>query len=364
MSAILNIERPLEIGSEPSRRDAAAEQIKHYIRAKRLKPGERLPTVRQMSVLFGLTRDSVWRALRQLQEEGWIEALPNRRYIASKDLYTKILRSVSVRALFSGKGYIYFSGFRRLADALTRLCRYHNIDLHIDLLPLHSKPDKKIWKGCDLLMVDSDCSGRLLETFEEFPVPVIGLDANFSERYHANIVTDHHFGGRLAAEAILRRRPRYTSLVCHSGSEKNPRVTARIDGFRQAWQEAGKPLESLHVELIPWSQSSFEIALQVQAFLEKNRAHGAYFVNDGRLAANFLDVLAFQGVAVPQKVSLIGYDGTQRGELTDPPMTTIQQDMERIAQSAVEWIQKITEGHDGHGILERVAPVLVERKSF
>jgi hypothetical protein len=364
MSAILNIDRPLQIGPEASRREAAAEQIKHFIRANRLEPGERMPTVRQMSARFGITRDSVWRALRQLHEEGWLEVLPNKRYATSKKLYTQILRSISVRALFTGKGYIYFSGFRRLADALTRLSRYHNIDLHIELLPLKTKPDPGVWEGCDLFMVDSDCSGPLIEAFRDFPVPVIGLDADHNERFHANIVTDHHQGGRMAAEAVLLRGAEETSILTHAGSEGNPRVAARIEGFREAWLEAGKPEDSLAVVAIPWSESSFEIALNVQAYLESNRVHGTYFVNDGRLANGFLEVLAYRGIAVPGDVAVIGYDGAQRGELTDPPMTTVQQDMERIAHSAIGWVHKITKGHEGTGMVERVPPLLVKRGSF
>ena len=364
MSAVLNIDRPLQIGPEANRLVAAVDQIKHFIRSNRLEPGERLPTVRQMAASFGLSRDAVWRALRQMQEDEWLEALPNRRYATARQLYSKILRSICVRALFAGKGYIYFSGFRRLADTLTRLSRYHNIELEIELLPPSSKPDKKLWQGCDLLMVDSDSSGRLLQTFKKFPVPVIGLDANFSERYHANIVTDHHHGGRLAAEAILRRGADETSVVYHGGSENNPRVSARLVGFRQAWLEAGKAEEALSLIAIPWSDSSFEVALNVQAFLQKKHPRGTYFVNDGRLAASFLEVLAYRKIAVPEEVAVIGYDGAQRGELTDPPMTTIQQDMDRIAQSAIGWVQKITEGHDEKGILERIPPLMVMRGSF
>lgn len=290
--------------------------------------------------------------------------LPSKRYTTSKDLYTKILRSICVRALFAGKGYIYFSGFRRLADSLSRLSRYHNIELEIELLASGALPDEKIWSGCDVLMVDSDSSGRLLQTFENFPVPVIGLDANYSDRYHANIVTDHKHGGRLAAEAILRRGVEETAVIYHHGSEDNPRVSARLTGFRQAWMESGKPESSLSVVTIPWSESSFQIGLHVQGYLEQNRLHGTYFVNDGRLAASFLEVLLYRKTAVPEEVALIGYDGTQRGELTDPPMTTIQQDMERIAHTAVDWVQKITEGHKKTQVLERVPPLLVERKSF
>jgi DNA-binding LacI/PurR family transcriptional regulator len=353
-----------KIQRDPTRRGAAGSQIKQYIRSHGLAPGESLPTVRQMADHFAITRDAVWRALRRLQEEGWVEVLPNKRYITSRNLQAKILRSTRVRALFSGKEYIFFSGFRRLAEALTRQCHSHGIELTIDLLPLKANPDEHIWKDCDVLMIDSDSSGRVLEAFAEFPVPTIGLDAIYSDKYHANIVTDHHLGGRMAAEAILHRRPRHTTIVYYKGSDSNPRVAARMDGFRQAWLESGRSLSSLELAQIPWSTSTFEVGLNVQSFFQKKRAHGTYFVTDGRLAANFLDILAYQQIPVPQKVAVIGYDGAQRGELTDPPLTTIQQDMERIAQSAVDWIQRICENGEKAGVVERVPPLLVARKSF
>jgi DNA-binding LacI/PurR family transcriptional regulator len=364
MSATPHIDRPVSINPDATRRDEAGEQIKHFIRSHQLAPGARLPTVRKLSEHFEITRDAVWRALRQLQKEEWLDVLPNKRYVISGKLYSRILRSIRVKAVFSGESYIYFSGFRRLADSLSRECRYHNIDLHIELLPLNTDPRETVWENCDLLMMDSDSSRSFLKVFQKFPVPVIGLDANYSALYQANIVTDHHLGGRFAAEAVLKKGSPEAVVVYHAGSENNPRVGARIDGFRQTWMESGRSAESIKLVPIEWSRSSFEVALKVQAYLEKNPASGSYFVTDGRLATGFLEVLAYQKVQVPESVGLIGYDGAQRGELTDPPMTTIQQDMDRIAQSAVRWIRQITSGHQETGVLERVPPLMITRSSF
>lgn len=364
MEAIRNIDRPEEIRSTKNRKDAAVEQIKHYIRVHQLSVGAQLPTVRKMSEHFGTTRDAVWRALRQLEQDHWLDVLPNRRYAISEKVYKQILGSLRLRAVFSGKRYIYFSGFRRLADALSRECHYHNLDLQIDLLPLETAPKKEIWDGCDLLLIDSDSSGPLLDTFDHFPCPVVGLDANFSDRYSANIVTDHHFGGRLAAEAMLKRGLRTAHVVYHAGSDNNPRVSPRIDGFRQAWLEGGRSEDSIFFVPIEWNRSSFEIALNVQAYLKRQSVAESYFVTDGRLATAFLEVLAYMNVGVPEAAKLIGYDGAQRGELSDPPMTTIQQDMERIAKYAVRRVRKIAEGKGGGATPERVAPLLIERDSF
>jgi len=364
MTSIVNIERPLQIHPQTNRHDAAADQIKHFIQANRMQPGDRMPTVRKMSDSFNLTRDAVWRALRTLQSEGWIDLQPNKRYTLSENLYKSILRSISVRAVFSGNGYIHFSGFRRLADALTKECLYHNIDLKIDLLPPGKKPPKSLWKNCEVLLIDSDSSGPMLEAFDEFSLPAIGLDANYSDRYWSNIVTDHHLGGRIAAEAMLKQREQNVVVLYYKGSESNPRVGPRIEGFRQAWLESGRSETYLTLVPIPWSRSSFEVALNVQSYLKKNPAHGNYFITDGRLATNFLEVLAYQKVNVPRDVRVIGYDGAQRGELTDPPMTTIHQDMDRLAKSAVQCISHIVSGEEAPHTLNRVSPLLALRGSF
>jgi hypothetical protein len=363
MHSNINSDQPPKISPQANLRDTAVEQIKHYIQSHRLEPGQRLPTVRDLAEHFGISRDAIWRALKQMQKEAWLDLQPNKRYTISERVYTHILQSLRVRAIFSGKKFIYFTGFRRLADALVKECRYHNIDLEIELLPLGETPTAKIWDNCDLLMIDSDSSGNFLATCERFARPVIGLDANYSERYRANIVTDHHLGGRIAAEAMLQSGEKQTNIVYHAGSEGNPRISARIDGFRQAWLEGGRPADSLSLLPIEWSRSSFEVALNVKQYLENNPLHHSYFVTDGRLATNFLDVLSYMGIKVPEEAKLIGYDGAQKGGLTDPPMTTIQQDMDQIASIAVNRIRKIVSGEEDMA-LERVPPLFIKRDSF
>lgn len=364
MTSGTQIDRPLKISPQTSRKDAAGEQIKHYIRANRMKPGTRLPTVRQLSEHFDISRDAIWRALRQLNAEHWLELKTNKRYTVSETVYKTILQSLRVKAVFSGKRYIYFSGFRRLSDSLAKECRYQNIDLDVELLPLNELPTRKIFENCDMLLVDSDSSGSILKRFKEFPIPVIGLDADYSERYRANIVTDHHLGGRMAAEAIIKKGVRQASVVNFGGSEDNPRISARIDGFRQTWLEAGRSTETMRIIPIEWSRSTFEIALNTLNYLKAHAPNGSYFVTDGRLAASFLEALAYLNVPVPDEVGLIGFDGAQMGQFTDPPMTTIHQAMESIAHSAVEWIRAIGSGEETTGCLERIPPILVTRGSF
>ena len=138
----------------------------------------------------------------------------------------------------------------------------------------------------------------------------------------------------------------------------------RIEGFRQAWLESGRDEAGLTQVPIPWSHNSFEVALNVRRYFKDTPPNGDYFVTDGKLATSFIEVLGYLGAQVPGSVGVIGYDGAQRGELTDPPMTTIQQDMEQIAQNAVSRIREIPSGNQETGVLERIPPILVSRGSF
>jgi DNA-binding LacI/PurR family transcriptional regulator len=349
------------VSLKQNRRDKAREAIKHYIRTHRMSPGELLPPVRALSEHFDVSRDAAWRALQQLQDDGWIKARPNRRYEIAEEVYTKILGSLKVKALFTGTNYINFTGFRRLADALKKECNYHNMDLFIDLLPLEANPSPEIWEDCDVLLIDSDSSRGILKHFSEFKVPVIGMDAEYSNRYHLNIVTDHHMGGRMVAERLLQQGSSKVSLVHFENPP--PRIQARIEGFKQVWLESGKPDESLTLCTIDWSENSFEVALKVNEGLRDFKGDCDFFITDGKLAVTFLDILSHLKISVPEDVRLIGYDGVQMGGTTNPPMTAVHQDMDRIATVAVARLAEVSKSFEGSAEVLRVPPVLVERIS-
>jgi len=351
------------VRQKTNRRDYATEQIKHYIRSRSLQPGDLLPPVRALSEHFKTSRDATWRALQVLQKEHWIRAKSNRRYEIAEEIYTKIIKSLRIRALFSGDQYISFSGFRPLADALKRECGHHNLDLEISLIPFEDVPLASIWDDCDVVMVDSSTSSKLLANYDDFPMPVVGLDADYSDRYRANIVTDHHMGGRVAAEHQIRVGCKEVWLPYFRGSKKNPRVKARIDGFKQAWAEAGRSEGTCVTVPHEWSQSSFEVTLTVLEHLKKHKSMRDLFVTDGGLAINYLEILNYLNVPVPGKVKLIGYDGAQMGTLSNPPMTTIQQDMDKIAQTAISRIVDFAQSPDSTNELIRIAPILTKRDS-
>jgi GntR family transcriptional repressor for pyruvate dehydrogenase complex len=58
--------------------DQIAEQVRGLVAKGRLKPGERLPTERQMAVMLGVGRQAVRGALGKLARSGLVEVVPSR----------------------------------------------------------------------------------------------------------------------------------------------------------------------------------------------------------------------------------------------------------------------------------------------
>ena len=339
--------------------------IKDYIQTHRLKPEEKLPSIRALSEHLKVSRDSTWRALQTLQAAGWLCSLANRRYAVAEEVYTEILRSLKLCVLFSGDKYIQFAGFRRLADTLTESCRYNNLDLEIILVPEGSQISTSVWDDCDVLLVDSDSSSQLLGQFEEFPCPVVGLDATYSDRYHSNIVTDHMAGGSLVADYLIQQGAQQVCIPFLGDSDANPRVRSRINGFTQTWLESGRAEDSISTVSIPWSRNNLQLSMNVRDYLEGSELVPNYFVSDGRLAVSFLDVCDYLSYSIPESVKIVGYDGTQVGQTTSPPMTTIQQDMDQMANEAIELIKAIPRASDCEpkNTIIRLKPHLISRGS-
>jgi DNA-binding LacI/PurR family transcriptional regulator len=49
------------------------------------------------------------------------------------------------------------------------------------------------------------------------------------------------------------------------------------------------------------------------------------------------------GVAVPRELSVVGFDGIEATAWTDPPLTTIEQPIDEIAQTAVDALRVLIE---------------------
>jgi len=70
----------------PSER--VAEQIRDDIRQRRLKPGDKLPPHKEVASKYGIAIATVQKALKRLEEEGWVVPRPSIGVFVSDNIPT------------------------------------------------------------------------------------------------------------------------------------------------------------------------------------------------------------------------------------------------------------------------------------
>ena len=51
-----------------------------------------------------------------------------------------------------------------------------------------------------------------------------------------------------------------------------------------------------------------------------------------------------RGIRVPEELKIIGYDGLDIGKFVNPPLTTVKQDIPRMAKCCVDTIMRLLDG--------------------
>lgn len=155
------------------------------------------------------------------------------------------------------------------------------------------------------------------------------------------VASDDTNGTRLAVEHLLglgHRRLVFFSSPGDSGSEE------REIGFRTAIHDAQRSPAGEHVSgrVMPAGESSSAGARAITHLLDQSAgaapgtAPTAVITFNDRCAKGALDILHQRGFAVPQQLSVIGFDDSDVAQRAHVQLTTVRQDTAKLARFAVE----------------------------
>jgi DNA-binding LacI/PurR family transcriptional regulator len=79
----------------------------------------------------------------------------------------------------------------------------------------------------------------------------------------------------------------------------------------------------------------------VRRMLASNPAPTGVICSSDLMAIGVLQEAAAQGLRVPEDLSVVGFDGIEAGAWTSPPLTTVEQPIEEIAETAVNALRTL-----------------------
>jgi DNA-binding LacI/PurR family transcriptional regulator len=122
------------------------------------------------------------------------------------------------------------------------------------------------------------------------------------------------------------------TAIAYVDGGPNPGAEDRRAGYRAAMTDHGLASE---IRIVPGGYTEDEGAAAAEKLLADNLPTAVIAANDP-CAIGILDTVLRVGIAVPGDLSVIGYDDSRFGRIPGLDLTSVRQDIPKMARSAVK----------------------------
>ena len=225
--------------------------------------------------------------------------------------------------------------FAELTDAIAQVAAARGYAL----LAANSRTDAETERQNTLSLVSRQVDAIILATVlspsEVAAMPVQGIprvliDQSSTVHGVPTVSTDFEQGAVAGVQHLIGHGHRDIAILV--GRDIDPsRVDPRHNGWKTALREAG--LTEGPVEFTDFTrQGGYEATRRL---LERAKPPTAIFASSDLLAVGALLALHEADLSIPADIAVVSFDGTSESEFSWPPLTTVRQSINLIAEAAV-----------------------------
>lgn len=185
------------------------------------------------------------------------------------------------------------------------------------------------------LVVIGFCGQDYQKLREAMHIPFVVYEGYFTEQGRFADITIDNYGGGFQVGSYLKamghQRILYIADNCICMDQE------RYEGLRAALE--GETAEQMVVPMEEKKRRLF-----YKDHLEKIRSFTAVFAASDYYALDFVHFLRGQGVAVPEEISVVGFDDNPMSRQVCPALTTVRQDGKKRAEEAIRILRELKEG--------------------
>jgi len=306
------------------------------IESGQLPVGAKLPTEKELSLTYGVSRITSKRALTELETSGLITRTQGKgSYVQAQ----KINSSLTPKLLF----LIPFANDLSLGnfnEGLAPVIASHHYDVVLSSTEfLVNKQAEDLMQEFSGMIYYAHQTDDFLDTLFELSLadfPVIILDKKIHDLSYPTIQSDNFAGGEMATTYLMAKGHQRIAYIF--GETALPQsVRQRYLGYLHATKKYQLPFRTARTD-----QAAF-LSDHTVDYLLSNHVTGVICEND--LVAIALMKKAKQAqVAIPEALSVFGFDNIQAAALVDPPLSTIAQNFKQMGQLAgellIQWIEQ------------------------
>jgi LacI family transcriptional regulator len=200
-------------------------------------------------------------------------------------------------------------------------------------------------------------------SFGQLSIPVVYVLSRSDDPEDLTVTIDDEQGARLAVEhlvAVGRRRLAYVTGPGHHLS-----TVLRQQGFEAAAAAAGAHVEPSDLMRGHWSEAWGRTAAGMLLRRPGSARVDGVFCGSDQIARGLSDGLREAGVAVPDEVSVVGFDNWDvMVSAARPPLTTVDPRLVRLGRlSASRLLTAIDGGELGHGVVAQPCELVLRDSS-
>ncbi len=304
----------------------------------------RLPTEAQLVTRFGVSRPTVARALRELQDEGVVERRAGSGTflksgavrdagllglivpaLGNTEIFDPICSEIARQAHLNRYALLWSGSWPEnpaaRAQQAEELCHRY----------IREQIDGAFFAPVELLPEDESVNERIVKALDKANIPVVLIDRDmykFPRRSKYDLVgIDNFAAGFDVTQHLIKLGCREIAFVGLPYSAAT--VDLRIAGWREAMVRSGLPCGNDHV---------FAGDVQDDRFVKKLLDKGceAVVAANDMTAATLLQTLTRMGYGIPEDIRIVGFDDLRYASLLSVPLTTMHQPCQAIGQAAIE----------------------------
>ena len=210
-----------------------------------------------------------------------------------------------------------------------------------------------------VILFSTHYDGKTIDTLLTNNFPFVVMGRKILDDRVSYVVPDYYNGSYQATTYLVNLG--HQRIAFMTRPELTTANDARLCGYMDALRDTSVAVdEQFIVETYIQPNSGVQPTLNLLALVERPTA---IFAFHDLVAVDVINVLHSEGIAVPEEIAVVGFDGLRAGFMTMPHITTVQQPLERIGERVIEIINNKIENPDAPPVQVTVPVELIVRGS-
>ena len=327
------------------------EELKQLILEDKIKPGEKMPSENILTAKYGVSRQTIRKAISNLESEGFVYAVQGSgTFCSDASRFKKESKDIAVVMTYLSD-YIFPKVISGIDSVLsdngysivlknTNNSRTREIQCLEDLIE----------KNIDGIIIEPSKSNvfckhkYLYDKLDSYGIPYIFIQGAYSvmeDKPH--VIMDDEKGTYLLTEYLISLGHRNILGVFKSDDTQGQN---RHKGYAKALANAGIPYNPEDVIWFYTEDRAVHPYTTLQKMIKRGKKVDAIVAYNDQIAFHLIKAIRELNLKVPEDISITGYDHSQSTGNTDISLTTIAHPQQELGKIAAETLLKMIRNED------------------